>query len=63
MLSRNSFEKAMTLSPLIGLYPPSLSAPFESLIISVPYKASYRLPHLALVAFSANLAFITGTTS
>ena len=30
---------------------------------SVPYSASYKLPHLALAAFIEYLAFVTGTTS
>ena len=38
-------------------------SPPSSDIISVPYNASYKLPHLALAAFKENLAFITGTTS
>ena len=31
--------------------------------MSVPYKLSYRLTHLAFAAFRAYLAFIIGTTS
>ena len=32
-------------------------------ITSVPYRASYKLLHLALAAFRAYLALSTGTTS
>ena len=63
MSSKKFLANSITLSPLSGLYPPSLWAPSFSLIMSVPYKASYKLPHLALAAFNANLAFMTGTTN
>ena len=32
-------------------------------IASVPYKASYKLPHRALAAFKAKRALLTGTTN
>ena len=50
----------MTLPPRTGLY---LLSSFSEPIASVPYKASYKLPHLAFAAFKAYLAFEIGTTS
>ena len=50
----------MTFPPRTGLY---LLSSFSDPIASVPYKASYKLPHLAFAAFKAYLAFEIGTTS
>ncbi len=61
--SKNFLENVITFSPLLGLYESLLLAPPSSEIKSVPYNASYKLPQRALVALSANLAFITGTTN
>ena len=50
----------MTFPPRTGLY---LLSSFSEPIASVPYKASYKLPHLAFAAFKAYLAFEIGTTN
>ena len=50
----------MTFPPRTGLY---LLSSFSEPIASVPYKASYKLPHLAFAAFKAYLALEIGTTS
>ena len=53
----------ITSNPLLGLYLLPFSKPGLSGMMSVPYNASYRLPHLALAAFNAYLGLVMGTTN
>ena len=61
--SKKFLAYSITFFPRFGLYLFPCLVPSDYGITSVPYKALYKLPHLAFAAFKAYLAFITGTTS